>query len=1129
MKKLLALVLALVMTLGLATVGANAALKDYSDAASISEDHETAFAVMNAVGVFQGSDGKLAPTANLTRAQAAKIIAYLSLGEKTAEALPAVQVFDDVPASHWAAKYIAYGKEAGILQSNGGNNFDPDGALTGYMFGAYMLAVLGYDRSIEGMTGSNWAIKTATLMEANEINADVDKVGSAVLTREEAAQYAFNTLKSDMVWYNGGTTVTVAGVPVTTGGTRQLATAGGYGNYPGTYAATWDATDGTYAGARATNLQLGEKLYGAKLKPVTGTNDLGETIRTWYYKDNGTANAPVLADSEYELTTGVTHGKTFVVSSISGQLNTLDGQILAQNDKYVTGTNTNPGNKVSVANSNFDDSVNQTAATEALLIVNGREAAEATGGGANKYTPSIGDVIEIYTVSGAPNNISKVVVYSYSLMKITKVDTNVSAADKAATPAVSAYLTITNGTTSRVYKDTAIEGYDAATYVKDAYLAAVISEVAGTTALLDSEVITGAQGKVTSYRTNNNYTVGGTAYSKLGKYFANYNKYTADDFTGTYAMFTDKNGTGIGIDVVEVGQVSSEAKYITALWRQQSTAYGSETNYTYYAQVVGMDGTVENIVIGLTSSDGQLLGTEVVYGGAPAAPTGTTYTYTRASISAATQLTTTHYYLDQNGLGHANGGAGNYVPAGGTGAPVYPKTGDSATTVPFYTRVTNEVQVGGFYTISETTNGYYSLKHVATTTSRFVQDAKSTDLGTIAVNQGTSATAIRTTSTRLGDSTNTYITDNTRFVVVSGTGSLLKTAVFTGKTNIGNADNNVDVIATKSGNTYEANYVIITSTSAASSGNLDDMVYVSSNPATANVTDDGSILTVYDMNGEKQTITVKSVTGVSKGGFYKFSKNASDIYTLDTTTVQNSLNGFMNTGTAAVWDYTTDKGVTGAANAVYLNRIYSGKISVQDAASGATSYLYDINTDKLTAIVDLHETDDRAYHYNSTQKVYNWNVGLETYAGTITSVADLANVPSGYVVELQLYVNEDGAKLIYVTDIYRNVMTLTITTDLQAASTVTAISTAVSNVTRQPAGAGTNFTTETIALTVTGTPATGDVVTVTGSLLSGSFTAASNGVSSTTRGAGTWGAFTNPTIVVNDQYGNAITYTLSIT
>ena len=74
-------------------------------------------------------------------------------------------------------------------------------------------------------------------------------------------------------------------------------------------------------------------------------------------------------------------------------------------------------------------------------------------------------------------------VYSYSLVKIAKVDTNVSTTDKNANPAVSAYITLKNDNGSIVYKDTAISGYDASTYVKDAYVAAVISEAAATTAI----------------------------------------------------------------------------------------------------------------------------------------------------------------------------------------------------------------------------------------------------------------------------------------------------------------------------------------------------------------------------------------------------------------------------------------------------------------------------------------------------------------------------------------------------------------------------------------------------------------------------------------------------------------------
>ena len=73
MKKLLALVLALVMTLGLATVSTNAKLSDFPDAKSINFDE--AAAVMNAVGVFMGDqNGEFRPEAQLTRAEAATIL-----------------------------------------------------------------------------------------------------------------------------------------------------------------------------------------------------------------------------------------------------------------------------------------------------------------------------------------------------------------------------------------------------------------------------------------------------------------------------------------------------------------------------------------------------------------------------------------------------------------------------------------------------------------------------------------------------------------------------------------------------------------------------------------------------------------------------------------------------------------------------------------------------------------------------------------------------------------------------------------------------------------------------------------------------------------------------------------------
>ena len=70
MKKLLAMVLALVMTLSLA-VSANA----FKDDNSLSDDYAEAVAVLNGMGVFKGyEDGSFKPEGNITRAEVATII-----------------------------------------------------------------------------------------------------------------------------------------------------------------------------------------------------------------------------------------------------------------------------------------------------------------------------------------------------------------------------------------------------------------------------------------------------------------------------------------------------------------------------------------------------------------------------------------------------------------------------------------------------------------------------------------------------------------------------------------------------------------------------------------------------------------------------------------------------------------------------------------------------------------------------------------------------------------------------------------------------------------------------------------------------------------------------------------------
>ena len=239
---------------------------------------------MVAVGVLAGYDnGEFGATDTLTRAQACKIIAYLDLGKDVAEALPAVQVFSDLSANNWAAKYVAYCADAGYVSGVGDNKFAPDEKVTGYQFGKMLLCVLGYDQKVEEMTGSSWEIKVAKLMESNSLTKGTTKLGSAALTREEAAQYALNALKATCVEYDDkGTTIVGNGITITTGAKKAKAV---------TVTGETSANDyARKAGAASIGTQqLVEKLYSKTAltlyKDNTATN--GQAGYTWKVSKNG--------------------------------------------------------------------------------------------------------------------------------------------------------------------------------------------------------------------------------------------------------------------------------------------------------------------------------------------------------------------------------------------------------------------------------------------------------------------------------------------------------------------------------------------------------------------------------------------------------------------------------------------------------------------------------------------------------------------------------------------------------------------------------------------------------------------------------------------------------------------------
>ena len=223
MKKFLSLVLALVMTMSLVTVSAGA--KDFTDDEKITYDE--AVAVISEIGVVDGyEDGNFNPQGSLTRGAAAKIICNMILGPTTAAELHAdTAPYKDVPTNHTFAGYIAYCAKEGIISGYADGTFRPAGTLTGYAFMKMLLGALGYDAAIEGYTGANWSINVAKQALAIGLNKSLegDFNGIKAVNREEAALYAFNTLKSDLVEYDTTISTTINGQTVTIGNSQAKA------------------------------------------------------------------------------------------------------------------------------------------------------------------------------------------------------------------------------------------------------------------------------------------------------------------------------------------------------------------------------------------------------------------------------------------------------------------------------------------------------------------------------------------------------------------------------------------------------------------------------------------------------------------------------------------------------------------------------------------------------------------------------------------------------------------------------------------------------------------------------------------------------------------------------------------
>lgn len=211
LKKVLALVLAVVMVLGLI---ATTSAKTYKDADKEAyKTYADAIDALSSLKILDGfEDGEFKADRTFNRAQAAKIVAIVhnaatngKIKDQTAiSALysNAQNPFVDCNTS-WALPYINYCRITGLADGMTATTYAPKRELTGVQWLKLMLTTLNFDTAKEGYTGTGWDVNV--LNRANEVGLTAGLADGwkaiAPIKRGEAAQILYNALTKYLVEY----------------------------------------------------------------------------------------------------------------------------------------------------------------------------------------------------------------------------------------------------------------------------------------------------------------------------------------------------------------------------------------------------------------------------------------------------------------------------------------------------------------------------------------------------------------------------------------------------------------------------------------------------------------------------------------------------------------------------------------------------------------------------------------------------------------------------------------------------------------------------------------------------------------------------------------------------------------
>lgn len=191
MKKIMSLVfLILAVNLLMIVAQAGSVFADVDDGAS----YAAAVQMAKDLGLLKGDDkGNFNPAASVTRAEFATVLFRMFSGESTPPSSYS-SAFDDLPTNYWAAPYIAWAVDCGMINGYGARKFGPNDPVTYDQALKMLLCACGYSEDAEDIGGYPYGYMS--MAERTGFSSGINAVIKVPVPRSDVATMIKNVYTS---------------------------------------------------------------------------------------------------------------------------------------------------------------------------------------------------------------------------------------------------------------------------------------------------------------------------------------------------------------------------------------------------------------------------------------------------------------------------------------------------------------------------------------------------------------------------------------------------------------------------------------------------------------------------------------------------------------------------------------------------------------------------------------------------------------------------------------------------------------------------------------------------------------------------------------------------------------------